>query len=162
MAKVITFSRHFPKHHPKAGQPTYFVEMIYKSLFLMKCVPSELANDFKFSVMNDENYLPKHHTIRSGNRFKKGEFFSPRVWSGIPYRTSQIIISEDIEIVNVWDIEIVKRYLFFPDFFINGQKVCDQTLVAKNDGLDWEDLINWFGNKDFKGQIICWNSSVEY
>lgn len=33
MAKVITFSRTFPSYHPKAGQPTYFVEKFYNSLF---------------------------------------------------------------------------------------------------------------------------------
>lgn len=33
MAKVITFSRVFPSYHPKAGQPTYFVEAIYKALY---------------------------------------------------------------------------------------------------------------------------------
>jgi hypothetical protein len=32
MAKVRTFSRFFPKGHPKSGQPTFFVEKFWKGL----------------------------------------------------------------------------------------------------------------------------------
>ena len=32
MARIITFSRTFPAYHPKAGEPTYFVEMILNDL----------------------------------------------------------------------------------------------------------------------------------
>lgn len=32
----------------------------------------------------------KHHTIRAGNRFKTGDYFSPRVWSGSPYNSKQL------------------------------------------------------------------------
>ena len=32
MTKVLTFSRTFPAFHPKAGQPTYFVEKILNSI----------------------------------------------------------------------------------------------------------------------------------
>ena len=113
MAKVITFSQKFPSYHPKAGQPTYFVEAFYKSLFVMKCLPKELEESFNHEVFL--NGMTKHHTVRSGNRFKKGDFFSPRVWgtdvnpksgkSGA-YHSKQIILSHDTEIKNVWDIEI--------------------------------------------------------
>ena len=36
MAKVITVSRTFPDYHPKAGQPTYFVEQILNALGMNK------------------------------------------------------------------------------------------------------------------------------
>lgn len=32
MSRVITFSRFFPKTHPKAGNPTFFVEKFWKGL----------------------------------------------------------------------------------------------------------------------------------
>lgn len=32
MSKVRTFSRYFPKGHPKEGQPTFFVEKFWKGL----------------------------------------------------------------------------------------------------------------------------------
>jgi hypothetical protein len=33
MSRVLTFSRVFPAYHPKAGQPTGFVEKIWKGYY---------------------------------------------------------------------------------------------------------------------------------
>lgn len=162
MTKVITFSRSFPAYHPKAGQQTFFVEKIYKSLFLMKTVPPELANSFNFSIMNDDKYLPKHHTIRAGNRWKVGDKFSPRVWSGKPYNSPQIIITPDIEVVKVWDFKILNELIFIGG---KGFKYSDQKILelSKNDGLTLSDLLFWFRfPKPFIGQIICWDKQIEY
>ena len=166
MAKVITFSRVFPKYHINAGKPTYFVEKFLKSVNKDKIQTkliiqdSLILIDFKiFMLVN-----PKHHTIRAGKRFKKGDFFSPRVWSGKPYRSKQIILFEDTEILKVWDFEIVAHNDFFVDLKIDNQIIGMKTesILAQNDGLSWEELIDWFKNEDFKGQIICWNENVDY
>lgn len=156
MAKVITFSRQFPKGHSKEGQPTRFVEKIYKSLFVMKCVPKELIPDFNFAVMNDDKYSAKHHTIRVGKRFKEGELFSPRVWSGKPYTSPQIIIAPDVKIVKTIDIGLRIRG-DFKEFYCNDEDLTGTSLslIAKNDGLELNDFLNWF-TKPFEGQIICW------
>jgi len=45
MARVITFSTKFPSYHSKKGEPTYFVEAFYKSLYVMKTIPKELGKD---------------------------------------------------------------------------------------------------------------------
>ena len=165
MSKVITFSRVFPKCHPKAGQPTYFVEKIYKSLFLMKCVPPELVTDFNFAIMNDENYMAKHHTIRNGSRWKVGDKFSPRVWIGKPYNSKQIILSDDVQIKSIWDFEMDLNGIYS----INGKYIDEQTEynLAMNDGLTESDMQSWFmpnynKPKEFKGQIICWSDAVSY
>lgn len=80
MSKVITFSRYFPKGHPRAGEETYFVEQIYNSIFSL--------NDWSDAPEQDEDYIIplnldiigiKHHTIRAGNRWKVGDKFSPQV-----------------------------------------------------------------------------------
>ena len=167
MAKVITFSQKFPSYHPKAGQPTYFVEAFYKSLFVMKCLPKELEESFNHEVFL--NGMTKHHTVRSGNRFKKGDFFSPRVWgtdvnpksgkSGA-YHSKQIILSHDTEIKNVWDIEINEA----TEISINGKFISYgwEVELANNDGLSWQEFNDWFVKLPFKGQIICWNDSVSY
>ena len=35
--------------------------------------------------------------------------------------------------------------------------------IAKNDGLEVSDFLNWFKHpSNFSGQIICWSDSVEY
>jgi hypothetical protein len=168
MSRVITFSRYFPKSHPKAGKPTFFVEKIYKSLFVMKCVPSELVKDFNFAVMNDDEYLPKHHTVRNGSRWKVGDKFSPRVWSGKPYNSKQIIISSDITITKVYNITIL--VLDFGKLglqavvSIDGKFFDKIETLSMNDGLFVDDFLNWFLNKKeetFVGQIICW-SDVKY
>ena len=167
MAKVITFSQKFPSYHPKAGQPTYFVEAFYKSLFVMKCLPKELEESFNHEVFL--NGKTKHHTVRSGNRFKKGDFFSPRVWgtdvnpksgkSGA-YHSKQIILSHDTEIKNVWDIEINEA----TEISINGKFISYgwEVELANNDGLSWQEFNDWFSKLPFKGQIICWNDEVYY
>ena len=167
MAIVITFSKKFPSYHPKAGQPTYFVEAFYKSLFVMKCLPKELEESFNHEVFL--NGMTKHHTVRSGNRFKKGDFFSPRVWgtdvnpksgkSGA-YHSKQIILSHDTEIKNVWDIEINEA----TEISINGKFISYgwEVELANNDGLSWQEFNDWFVKLPFKGQIICWNDAVSY
>lgn len=171
MAKVITFSRKFPIYHFKAGQLTYFVEAIYKNLgFKWEDIPNELKENIQQYVLAEG--FSKCHTIRKGNRFKKGDFFSPRVWgdevnpkSGKrgPYHSKQIIIAPDTEVLKTWDIEIYNSH----EVYIDGSFFCsfgseNWHLLAKNDGLSSADMRNWFSKLPFKGQIICWNKNVEY
>lgn len=161
MAKVITFSRTFPKGHPREGEPTNFVESFYKSLYILKVIPKELAKEFNFDAF--DNGFAKHHTIRQGNRFKKGEFFSPRVWSGKPYHSKQIIIAPDTEIKQVWGFEIDAQGFAY----INGKQTHRLIEIATNDGLQPYDFDKWFipnasKFEGFKGQIICWNENIIY
>jgi hypothetical protein len=164
MARVITFSRQFQKKHPRAGEPTYFVEHILNSLNIKvqsSLMPGvrEIINDF-FMLSNTYQKL---HTIRAGNRWKVGDTFSPRVWSGKPYDSKQIAIAPDITIKKIWDIEIFENY----EIHINGVWMAsfgseNCWLIATNDGLVMVDFINWFDKLPFKGQIICWSDGVEY
>ncbi|MBC7642122.1 MAG: hypothetical protein H7174_07270 [Flavobacterium sp.] len=164
MAKVITFSRVFPKGHIRQGEQTNFVEKIWKSLYTNTICPDNL-NDYINNYMDklSTEILPyyatisKKHTIRNGNRFKKGNFFSPRVWSNKPYQSKQIIIAPDTEIVQVYDIEIFLNneiHINGVHFATFGSENCH--LIAKNDGLEMKDFISWFSKLPFKGQIICW------
>lgn len=180
MARVLTFSRVFPKYHPKAGQDTFFVEKILSGilpkqqngLIDLNELPESVAgivNDFQLLCSPAER---KCHTIRAGNRWKVGDKFSPRVWSGKPYCSKQITIAPDIEIKKVWDVEIQP---FGSHFFVllPTKKQGEYTMlsagdVAENDGLNVHDFIDWFkGHKKkvndvFKGQIICWNETINY
>lgn len=168
MAKVITFSRTFPAYHPKVGQPTYFVEKFWASMD---------ANVSEIDLPRErENYCfretePKHHTIRAGHRFKVGDKFSPRVWSGKPYNSKQIIIAPDVEVKDIIPIHIWKS-----DRIIIGHKSGNETLglleakeVCKNDGLEFQDFEDWFCKSPqfkktnwFDGQIIIWNENINY
>ena len=159
MSRVITFSRVFPKDHPKAGQPTYFVEKIYNSLFSR----NNLMDYPKGLEINDTIIGIKKHTIRNGAHWKVGDKFSPRVWSGKPYNTKQIILCDDLEVKQVFDIEIYPTY----EVMLNGIFFCsfgskNWYALSHNDGLSSEDMRNWFSELPFKGQIICWTDDYNY
>lgn len=173
MSRVITFSTKFPAKHPKAGQPTFFVEKMMAAF--ADSIPNwKMLDDFvQYDWYKYYNCTkPKHHTIRAGNRWKVGDKFSPRIWSGKPYASKQLAFSDDIELVKVIDIEIE-----FNGNHIDVQKPTDRPNhylllsageVANNDGLDFQDFINWFAihpkanREKFIGQILCWNDRVSY
>lgn len=167
MTKVLTFSTVFPKYHPKSGLPTYFVEKILKSLFTPGYLYKHgiLVNSKIAPFVSGDNELfrkisQKHHTIRAGNNWKVGDTFSPRIWSGKPYNSKQIEIYTDITIIQLYDFEIRRG-----SYFINNLPSNDIVVehVAKNDGLAYGELADWFQfPKDFKGQIICWNKDIKY
>lgn len=175
MAKVITFSRTFPAYHPKAGEPTYFVEKVIKSLPKFEADSLFLGNlAGYFDFLKLEEFTPKYHTIRAGSRWKEGDRFSPRIWSGKPYTSKQITIAPDTEIKKVWDVVFIDSadsnitgydYGFW--CMVDDVIISDFSLneLAKNDGLSVIDLVSWFNikpNKTFKGQIICWNENISY
>lgn len=178
MAKVITFSTKFPHYHPKKGEPTWFVEKIWKSWYNTNYFHgiSEIESRYTDAMgfpskpeHNIHNHIPKHHTIRAGHRWKAGDWFSPRVWSGKPYNSKMVLIGPDIEIKKVWNIEILCHKGLSYMFLIDG-KVCPLVTlidIIKNDGLTKEEFFNWFHpneNKivNFSGQIICWSDKIEY
>jgi hypothetical protein len=185
MSKVLTFSRTFPSYHPKKGQPTYFVEKLIRS-FDPQLSFEQIAN-FGIKIGEIINYdifkdaEPKHHTIRSGNRFKVGDMFSPRVWSGKPCASKQIIIAPDIEVKKVWDIKVSRidtkiensHYSSAAYYFTIDKKKVDIEQLAQNDGLSISELRDWFQLSNllqknrlkytvFSGQIICWNENINY
>jgi hypothetical protein len=180
MSRVITFSRTFPAYHPRAGEPTYFVEKLYKSILKPTDHVPITGIESGLSLFALADAQPKHHTIRAGHRWKVGDWFSPRVWSGKPYNSKQIVIAPDIQVKKVWDFEMDKCgvcaiakpgkqviYTFeyddqWPDSLDND--------IAKNDGLTPADFYFWFSRSPefkrsedgFSGQIICWNENIEY
>ena len=175
MSKVITFSTHFPIYHPKAGQPTFFVEKILAGLsdrhYPDFKIPKEFKNYDWYEYYNCN--LQKHHTIRAGHRWKVGDKFSPRIWSGKPYRSKQIIIAPDIEIKKVWDFEIevdkdyicvlIDKWALYEENSRMVTQVDALMTFAKNDGLSLQDFKDWFKwGTPFDGQIICWNENIEY
>jgi hypothetical protein len=166
--KVITFSRVFPSYHPRAGEQTGFIHKIWKSIGRphSNFVYPELHTQWINYDGVAESIAPKHHTIRAGHRWKAGDYFSPRVWSGKPYNSKQIQFAPDIQIKKVWDFSIILGAICVADYHMNGECEGHHELVerlAMNDGLSTNDLIEWVKYpKPFNGQIICWNESIEY
>jgi hypothetical protein len=179
MSRVITFSRYFPKGHSRAGEPTFFVEQILNVLgdrssangiVDVSALPKDvqgIVNDFV--LLSGE--MKKHHTIRAGNRWKVGDKFSPRVWSGKPYRSPQITIGPDIEIVKIWNFRMSRRGVFSIEtglLWPFWERIKELNVLAANDGLADVDFYSWFMNhpkakkEGFRGQILCWSENIQY
>lgn len=184
MSKVITFSQVFPTYHPMKGQPTYFVEKFnnwaFNNLeepeagfqnyldaleFFNPSIDLSLLEQFANSLVGAVTET-KNHTIRAGNRWREGEYFSPRVWSGKPYNSKQIVIAPDVEIKKEWSFEIHDGVFSIGNKLYDGEIESHHELlemIALNDGLSKYDFVNWFDfKKDFSGQIICWNDEISY
>lgn len=169
------FARFFPAYHPKAGQPTYFVEKIWESMIqtehisLSKCVQLSRETgigDLDMYKVRKIDFDPKYHTIRAGRSVKVGDFIRPSVWSGKPYASPQIIIGPDIEVKKTWDFEMdilgvcsigdpgeQLEYTFVRRMIednILDENSLDNT-IARNDGLTPEDFYFWFSRSpEFK------------
>ena len=167
MSKVIMFSRVFPRSHPRAGQETNFMQKIWKAIKvpLPVSIHGEYLNDEVHKLMFGD-WKPKYHTIRRGHRFNVGDKFSPRIWTGRPYASKQIIIADDIEVKKTFDFEMDENGVFA----VNGGYLlidADVKKLALNDGLTEEDFFYWFmpdisKPKYFTGQIICWDENINY
>jgi hypothetical protein len=177
--KVITFSRQFPAYHPKIGQPTFFVEKITSLLSVISpgwSAISQFEDLRKACLFNEgvyrrcqENEIYKSHTIRSGKRWRQGEWASLRVWSDRPYASKQIEFAR-VQLTNVWDFVLDLRH-DSPIAHIDGVLASPQELrtIAVNDGLDYKEFINWFSKPFpineagmFRGQILSWNENINY
>ncbi len=140
---VLILSKTFPRKHRSAG----------------------LSTNFQRSLTAGK----KIHTIRSGyevwkhniEKVQGGTFFlSLRQWVGVPYRSKQEEIKELKSTVGYeritmqYDPEtgIIKAV-------INGRRYEDVKQIAKNDGLSWEDFVDWFFGQGtdrtlFQGVIV--------
>jgi len=155
MSRPIMFSKVFLKGHPKEGVPTLFRDGFLKCLYEMKLLEMPLPNVCLFNIP-----IPKSHTIRAGHRWKVGDFFSPREWSGKPYRSKQTTLFDDVRVEKVYDTRITDDFRIFVDGFEIINHIED---LAHNDGLTLHDFMFWFAKSlPFDGQIICWNKDVDY
>lgn len=167
--KPILFSTTFPAYHPKKGQPTYFVEKIWAHLIytgqfswddcekytkhLRQSGYLLCSTEKVFELYRNKDF--KAHTIRQGFSRAKDDIFSPRIWSGKPYRSKQIAFAPPLHIYHV--PMLFKDTLDRGEVFLkNGQWMSDVALqnLAQNDGLSLEDFKAWFNKPTFTGQII--------
>lgn len=159
--KQIMCARIFPKGHPKEGQSTRFVEKIWAALADMGRTDDQVGDfgNYEADWYAYYNGIPKYHTIRAGRRWKAGEWFVFKIWSGKPYRSKTISISQPVEIKKIFDILMTHH----GHIYIDGRLYEQVETLAKNDGLTGDDFNDWFpANEHFEGQIICWNEKIEY
>jgi hypothetical protein len=173
MAKVITFSKTFPSYHPKVDEATLFPEKLF-NCFLKERIHK--YSELNTAALNEGNkhiihsiypYDSKGHTIRARNRFKEGEYFSPRIWSGTPRRSKQVILAPDTKILKIWDFKMIfDTEIAMLHIYVNNSiaYLPLQAFLARNDGLSTQDFIHWFmlspefkKTNKFEGQIIYWS-----
>lgn len=122
---VLTVSEFFPKTHTKTGTPTEFTHKI--------------------------QHQAKIHTIRGNydlweQRFKKiangTAILSVRVWSGMPYKSKQkeIFRYDHSHQIGIQRLENPNNL----EFATIASKSIPWVNVATNDGLSFDDFLDWF------------------
>ena len=139
---VITVSTVFPKTHPKAGQPTNFVQQIIDTFH-----PNKPPGKIHTIRENFEYWSKVAEEVNSGRAV-----LSLRTWSGVPYNSKQNEFAElssfGIQRVKLW-ITYEKAEVYNLDSVIcNATPLVEE--VAKNDGLDVNDFDSWFFPKPKK------------
>lgn len=133
---VITLSRNFLAGHPKAGEPTNF-----RDKFINKQKVHTIRGNY-------ELWSKRIQDVQEGKAV-----LSIREWSGVPYRSLQTEIArldagsgvgiQRLEYnKGVWFLETTEGTVWF-----RGTKGLRN--LAKNDGLELEDWIEWFKKSDF-------------
>jgi hypothetical protein len=128
---VLTVSDKFPQTHPKKGQPTYF--------------PGQILDHMKIHTIR-ANYDLWAKRIEAIN---KGEaILSVRHWYEKPYRSPQIEICQfEYDEVGIEKLTFPSKELSVR--FVNGEPCFAHAEdIAKNDGLSYEDFMEWFKNYD--------------
>ena len=119
---VLILSKYFPKGHPKAGCKTDFY--------------SKFIHEDKIHTIraNYDLWKSRIEEINKGNAY-----LSIRFWEGKPYRSQQH------EFARLYEVGIQK--LQFKDLSrkanVEGNMI-DLPILAKNDGLEFNDFFNWF------------------
>ena len=136
---VLTVSRFFPKTHKRAGEKTNFSQKLQLGI---KNIPNSVMYDEECDLIMDR----KIHTIRANyplwkkriSEIQNGNaILSIRYWSGKPYKSKQVEITQLDKNSGVGVQELVYGY--------------DKTLIkelAMNDGLSLEDFQEWFKKYD--------------
>lgn len=154
-------SQAFLMGHSKVGKPNYFVEQLSNALYE--------HSEYKVQLSDSESVVvrgKKLHTIRENYEYWKekadkinaGEMeLSIRVWSGKPYRSTQVEVARlshvGVQLVEMGCSTEDAQPIVYVDNVLKPNAAAE---MAKNDGLQLEDWIEWFFKKTntFRGVIL--------
>lgn len=158
---VLMLSQAFLMGHSKVGKPNYFVEQLSNAL--------HEHSEYEVQLSDSESVVvrgKKLHTIRENYEYWKekagkinaGEMeLSIRVWSGKPYRSPQVEIARlshvGVQLVEMGYSTDDAQPIVYVDNVLKPNVAAE---MAKNDGLQLEDWIEWFFKKTntFRGVIL--------
>lgn len=150
----IKFSRQYPAYHAFAGTETNFIEKILSNPSI-EAIPSECFES-EFYNLKCRDFKPKKTTVRAGNRWKKGDWFQPKAWTGKPYRSKPVAFCIPLQVLEVEPYQIDARGIHHLSHQILGGK--ELTEISVLDGFEYlADFNAWFNLKrgeTFKGQRI--------
>lgn len=118
---VLIVAKEFPKGHDKEGLDTEFPE---------KILTGDKIHTIRFNYPLWEKRIDE---INKGNAV-----LSIRFWEDKPYRSKQIEIKQ-LKKVGIQKLTYQHLEMFFID---DRQRSC--FVIAKNDGLTWDDFKSWF------------------
>lgn len=169
MSREITFSLNFPATHPDGGQPTYFMEKIWKMLYqednnfyetlnFIQAIDEHFINR---PCVNLEEFEPKYQiVITTGEHFQLNEYIKPVIYAETDNEDEVIQFAPLLQIKQIFTFQIKGT-----DYLLNGKKLslADLTFVAKNSGMTADQFECVFsGLKEFSGQILCFSDKVKY
>jgi len=161
-------SRYFPMTHPQKGLSTYFKEKIQTAVSddydpCAGCFDADPCSVCGWPEILKEIW-PKLHTIRANyclweKRFKKilsgDAVIDLFYWSDKPYRSKQIVFTtlSKEDGIGIQKIEFLPdgdgcRSLGWPSIDEDWHQSPSGPIVAKNDGLSFEDWLSWFRSYD--------------
>ena len=151
---VLTVSVLFPKTHKNSGKQTFFREKINEALIPI-CEAPILGSKIHTIRGNYELWKKRIDEINKGKAI-----LSLRFWSGKPYNSKQVEFFQlDKESgLGVQKLEDPTNFIYAP---IEGKKV-NWDLVAKNDGLSFEDFCEWFKVRSDKPMAIIHFTDFRY
>ena len=98
----------------------------------------------------------KHQTIRKSARCRAGDVLSLRRWSGLPYRSKQVILKQ-VTCSKVVGVTVDWRGVTFEGSNI---RIADEEVLAHADGFQsFIEMADWFAKTHslpFSGEIIYW------
>jgi hypothetical protein len=152
MKAIVLLSKVYFPQHPKAGQETHFRGKIPHGIGCPDCSMEKERDGISCYYCKRGGLEKKIHTCRANFEYwakkiarlkEKGGVLSVRQWSKKPYRSPQeTIIDIPSEIVGVQKliIEYGKQKIITRV----DNRIIHLPRLAKNDGLDTYDFIDWF------------------
>jgi hypothetical protein len=168
---VLMVAKYFPAGHPRAGQETGFRESIELAISGKRRVTfttyRRIGKGAGNMTMDEDG--GKLHTIRTNydlwarraEKINRGEaVLSLRQWSGKPYRSRQeeFLRLEKIGVQKVYTgwmpgLQGIK-FVKYIAFHVYDTGITSRQTLAQNDGLSFDDFVNWFPVPFGDGVII--------
>lgn len=134
---VLTVSRNFPKHHPKAGEQTKFVEHI-----LTRTKRTTIRGNY-------DRWADIEKKLNAGTHV-----LSVRFWRDKPYKSKQVtfLTVTKIKVSSCFISNMNSFKMSINDIYQPQEKLLE---ISKNEGFSAvEDFTNWFQDETFNGAMI--------